>query len=82
MLLHNAALYGPDTVGSVDPVALRRMLEVSLVAPAILNRMLLPHMKAGSSILYVGSTLSEKAVSGLSSYVATKHAVVGMMRAT
>ncbi|MDP7389608.1 MAG: SDR family oxidoreductase, partial [Pseudomonadales bacterium] len=36
----------------------------------------------GSSVLYVGSTLSEKAVPGLASYVTSKHAVAGLMRAT
>ncbi len=39
-------------------------------------------MKPGSSVVYVGSTLSEKAVPGSYSYVTTKHATVGMMRAT
>ena len=39
-------------------------------------------MQAGSSILYVGSTLSEKAVPRSFSYVTTKHATIGMMRAT
>ena len=33
-------------------------------------------------MLYVGSTLSEKAIPGKFSYVVTKHALVGMMRAT
>ena len=35
-----------------------------------------------SSVLYVGSTLSEKAVPGSFSYVVSKHAQLGMMRAT
>jgi NAD(P)-dependent dehydrogenase (short-subunit alcohol dehydrogenase family) len=39
-------------------------------------------MKPGSAIIYVGSTLSEKAVPGSYTYVTTKHAMVGMMRAT
>ena len=39
-------------------------------------------MNAGSSIVYVGSTLSEKAVPNSYSYVVTKHAMIGMMRAT
>ena len=39
-------------------------------------------MGAGSCILYVGSTLSEKAVPGSFSYVVSKHAIVGMMRGT
>jgi NAD(P)-dependent dehydrogenase (short-subunit alcohol dehydrogenase family) len=39
-------------------------------------------MRPGSAILYIGSTLSEKAVAGVFSYVVSKHASVGMMRAT
>ena len=39
-------------------------------------------MAVGSSILYVGSTLGEKAVPGSFSYVTSKHATIGMMRAT
>jgi 3-oxoacyl-[acyl-carrier protein] reductase len=39
-------------------------------------------MGPGSSVLYVGSTLSEKAVPGSFSYVVSKHAQLGMMRAT
>ena len=35
-----------------------------------------------SSLIYVGSTLSEKAVSGSFSYVVSKHAQLGMMRAS
>jgi 3-oxoacyl-[acyl-carrier protein] reductase len=81
-LVHNAALMAGDTVDHVDPTTLRRVLEVALVAPATLNRLLVPHMPRGSAIVYVGSTLSEKAVPGAFSYVVSKHATVGMMRAT
>ncbi|MFO0650512.1 MAG: SDR family oxidoreductase [Polyangiales bacterium] len=82
VLVHNAALMARDSVERVDAAALRRMLEVALVAPAALNPMLIPHMRPGSSIVYIGSTLSEKAVPGAFSYVVSKHATVGMMRAT
>lgn len=82
VLVHNAAMLVPDDVRTVDPSALARTLAVSLVAPAALNRALIPSMPRGSSILYVGSTLSEKAVAGVFSYVTSKHATIGMMRAT
>lgn len=82
VLVHNAAMLVPDDVRTVDPSALARTLAVSLVAPAALNRALIPSMPRGSSILYVGSTLSEKAVAGVFSYVVSKHATIGMMRAT
>jgi 3-oxoacyl-[acyl-carrier protein] reductase len=82
VLVHNAAGMARDTARDVAPATLRSLFEVSLVAPAVLQRLLLPHMPRGSAIVYVGSTLSEKAVPGSFSYVTAKHAVVGMMRAT
>jgi 3-oxoacyl-[acyl-carrier protein] reductase len=82
VVIHNAAVMDKDTAATIDPELFRRALELQLVAPAVLNSWLMPHMKPGSSILYVGSTLSEKAVAGVASYVTTKHAVVGLMRAT
>ena len=81
-LIHNAALHAHDDALSMTAEHLRRILEVNLVVPTQLNRLLRPHLTAGSSILYVGSTLSEKAVRGTASYVMTKHALVGLIRAT
>ncbi len=81
-LLHNAGLLMNDAIGELDSAALRRALEVNVVASNTLNNLLLPRMPAGSCVLYVGSTLSEKAVAGTASYVIAKHAVIGMMRAT
>jgi NAD(P)-dependent dehydrogenase (short-subunit alcohol dehydrogenase family) len=81
-LVHNAARLAHDTIAEVSAPDLRSVYEINLVAPAVLNRTLLPTMKAGSSILYVGSTLGEKAVPGSFSYVTSKHATIGMMRAS
>lgn len=82
VLVHNSATLEQDSTdaGSLD--ILRRALEVEVLGPTVLNRLLIPKMPKGSSVLYVGSTLSEKAVSGVYSYVVAKHAMVGMMRAT
>lgn len=82
VVVHNAAMLQNDDVRNVDSEVFARTLAVALVAPAALNRLLMPHMRRGSAILYVGSTLSEKAVSGLLSYVTSKHAVIGLMRST
>ena len=82
VLVHNASHLGLDGADSGSPEVLRRTLDVGLVAPAVLNRILIPRMPRGSSVVYLGSTLSEKAVAGLFSYVVSKHAVIGMMRAT
>lgn len=81
-LVHNAAHLAHDTVQDAQPADLRRTYEINLIAPTILNRILLPSMDVGSSILYIGSTLGEKAVPGSFSYVTSKHASIGMMRST
>jgi 3-oxoacyl-[acyl-carrier protein] reductase len=81
-LVHNASRLENDSAIETPSNRLREILEVNLVAPNTLNYFTIPFMHAGSSILYVGSTLSEKAVPGSFSYVVSKHAIVGMMRAT
>ena len=81
-LLHNAARLVSDAATDASSATLRDSLEVNVVAPNTLNRFVIPQMGRGSSILYVGSTLSEKGVPGAFSYVTAKHAVAGMMRAT
>lgn len=82
VLLHNAARQEFDRVDTLAEARLRAVLQINVVAPQSLNRLLVPHMPAGSAIVYVGSTLSEKAVAGTCSYVTSKHAVIGLMRAT
>jgi len=82
VLVHNAARMHNDHAAETGSGAFRAVLEVNLVAPNSLNHHVLPYMMPGSSVIYVGSTLSEKAVPGSYSYVTTKHAMVGMMRAT
>jgi hypothetical protein len=81
-MIHNAARMDHDSAADTESSALRAVLEINLVAPNALNRFTIPHMKPGSAILYVGSTLSEKAVPRSYSYVVSKHAMIGMMRAT
>lgn len=81
-LVHNAALMLKDRCDSTEDDDLRQVLAVNVVGINALNRALLPGMPRDSSVLYVGSTLSEKAVAGAFSYIVSKHAQLGMMRAT
>jgi 3-oxoacyl-[acyl-carrier protein] reductase len=81
-LVHNASQMRKDSADGCADESLRAVLETNIVAINRLNRSLLPAMGPGSSVLYVGSTLSEKAVPGSFSYVVSKHAQLGMMRAT
>ncbi|MBB3046698.1 NAD(P)-dependent dehydrogenase (short-subunit alcohol dehydrogenase family) [Litorivivens lipolytica] len=81
-VIHNAAVLYKDSVRDLDALRLQQVLQLNVIAALQLNQLLLPSMKGGSSIIYVGSTLSEKAVAGSCSYVTSKHAVVGLMRST
>ena len=81
-LVHNACQMLKDSAVDCPDEHLHAALQTNVVAANTLNRALLSSMPAGSSVLYIGSTLSEKAVPGSFSYVISKHAVVGMMRAT
>jgi NAD(P)-dependent dehydrogenase (short-subunit alcohol dehydrogenase family) len=81
-LVHNAAIMLKDSVTDCADDDLAYTLQVNVGAINTLNRHLLPLMRSDSSVLYVGSTLSEKAVAGTFSYVVSKHAQLGMMRAT
>ena len=81
-LVHSAGVLGSDDARSVDRNALAYSLAVNVTAPAALNRALLDALPGGSAIVFVGSTLGDKAVAGAYSYVTAKHAVNGLMRAT
>jgi NAD(P)-dependent dehydrogenase (short-subunit alcohol dehydrogenase family) len=82
VLVHNAAKMTNDSAVETPSNQLREVMEINLIAPNTLNYFVIPFMESSSSILYVGSTLSEKAVPGSFSYVTSKHAMIGMMRAT
>lgn len=81
-LTHNAGVLFKDKVDALPESQLRTTLEVNIIAPALLNQIVLPLMHADSSIIYVGSTLSEHAAPNAASYIISKHAMVGLMRAT
>lgn len=82
VLVHNACAHVSSAAMDTSDAQLRSALVLNLQVPNALNRALIPHMKPSSAILYVGSTLSEKAVPGAFSYIISKHGLVGMMRAT
>ena len=81
-LIHNAAMMVKDDTESVTPEIMQQVFQLNVIAATQLNQLLLPQMNNGSSILYVASTLAEKAVAGTCSYVSSKHAQLGLMRST
>jgi len=81
-LVHNASQMRKDSVDDCSSDSLRQVMATNVIAVNSLNQRLLPLLPSSSSVLYVGSTLSEKAVPGSFSYVVSKHAQLGMMRST
>ena len=61
-IIHGAGLLLKDNIDTVSAEDLHRVMQVNVIAPKELNQLILPSMAAGSAIIYVGSTLSEKAV--------------------
>jgi 3-oxoacyl-[acyl-carrier protein] reductase len=81
-LVHNASQLRKDSAAHCTSDNLREVMATNVIAINSLNQRLLPLLPRSSSVLYIGSTLAEKAVSGAFSYVVSKHAQLGMMRAT
>ncbi len=80
VLVHNAALCYNDTINNFKSESWQDTFTLNVSLPALLSQWLLPKMAPHSAIVFVGSTLSEKAVSNTCSYTASKHAVLGLMR--
>jgi len=81
-LVHNAAYYQRDAIDNLSLKTLNKTLETNIFSPIVLNQILIPLMLPSSVIIYIGSTLSEKGVPGSASYIVSKHALIGLMRAT
>lgn len=82
VLVHNAGSIIKDSLKQFDAAQFQRVMQINVTAPAQLSSLLLPAMRPGSAIVYVGSTLSEMAVANSCAYVTSKHALVGLMRST
>ncbi len=80
-LVHNAGMLASGSLMESSEDLLRSAIEINLIAPHALSLSVISHMAPGSSIIYLGSTLSEIGVPGAFPYVTTRHATLGMMRA-
>lgn len=81
VLIHNSSVCYNDTLQNFSPAHWQDTLRLNVTIPALLSQWLLPQMTPQSAIIFVGSTLSEKAVGNTCSYTMSKHAVLGLMRA-
>ncbi|MBY0378254.1 MAG: SDR family oxidoreductase [Gammaproteobacteria bacterium] len=80
ILVHNASVCYNDTIETFNLKDWQATLRLNVTIPALLSQWLLPHMSPQSAIVFVGSTLSEKAVGNTCSYTVSKHAIAGLMR--
>lgn len=79
-LIHNAFPYYKDSSESFNGDDFDLAAQFVLKNTIILNNFVLPKMGTGSSIVFVGSTLSTKAAPNCLTYVILKHAQVGLMK--
>lgn len=82
VVVYNAGFQIKDTVLSMTLEGLIETLNINVISSSMLNKIFIPLMPPGSSIVYLGSMLAERGVPGNSSYIISKHAVLGLMRAT
>lgn len=80
VLIHNASVCYNDTIQNFKVTHWQDTLRLNVTIPALLSQWLLPQMLPQSAIVFIGSTLSEKAVMNTCSYTVSKHAIVGLMR--
>lgn len=82
-LVYAAGITGPvAAVTAYDADAFDQVLRVNLHGPFLLLSRLLPRLAAGAtlSIVMIGSTSSIRGRAGLAGYVASKHALLGLVR--
>jgi len=81
VVVHNASILLKDNISSASQ-DFSKVLQTNVIAAQQLNEVLIDKMAHGSSIHYVGSTLSEQAVANTLTYTTSKHATLGLMRAS
>ena len=76
-VVHSAALFDHAAFADAPADTFRRLLEVNVVAPAELTRLLLPALSRSrlGQVVFVNSTAGQRVTQGLSQYAATKHAL-------
>ena len=81
-MIHNSSNCVSDNLYNIKENDLLDSLRLNAVSPSILTQNIIPYMNSNgkSSILFIGSTLSEKAVPNKLSYVTSKHAMIGLMK--
>ncbi|MBO6937773.1 MAG: SDR family oxidoreductase [Deltaproteobacteria bacterium] len=81
LLVLNAGVCRPATLDDEeDPWD--HVMDVNLNAPHALLRQALPILRPGGAVVFIGSTLSLRGRAGYAAYCASKHGLLGLMRAS
>jgi glucose 1-dehydrogenase len=80
VLIHSAGTFVRKPAAETSSEDLDRLLDVHVRAPFALTRVALPHLRPGSSLVFIGSNLAHFAVSGTSAYAASKAAEEALAR--
>lgn len=81
ILVNNAGARDRRPLAALDRAAVRRLLEVNLVAPLDLARLVVPHMPAGGRIINITSIAGPIARAGDAAYTASKGGLAALTRA-
>lgn len=79
-----AGLFDWATADEADPPTWARLFDVNLVAAAVLTPLVLPHLVAAapSALVYLGSGAAHTVYRNNAAYVASKHGLAALARAT
>lgn len=82
-LINNAGIYFRSTVEELEKDQLDKLLATNLVAPMILTKLALPHLKKtpGSAVINLASVAGKTGFGGLSAYCASKFGLRGFSEA-
>ncbi len=79
-IVHNASILQKDSYKNLDQASFERVMRVNVISAQVINMQLVDLLPNGSSVIFVGSTLSEKAAPNSTSYTVSKHAIAGVMK--
>ncbi|GAA3406953.1 SDR family NAD(P)-dependent oxidoreductase [Paenibacillus hodogayensis] len=76
----NAGIVAPTPVGGTELAIFEEVLKVNVTGPFFTVQAALPHLRAGASVILVGSVLANAGSPGRSAYSASKGAVSSMAK--
>ncbi|HSP73397.1 MAG TPA: SDR family oxidoreductase [Gaiellaceae bacterium] len=80
-IVHTASLFDPRPLAETDADCIEQQWRVNVMAPLLITKLAVPHMKKGASVIFVASTTGTVGFPGCSAYTATKGAVDAVGRA-